>query len=71
LDQLTRNSVEVDRIFCIPLSWLCDPRHSKLKVISGMYGKLRRVWYYDLYEGELLWGITAKITKDFLELIKK
>jgi hypothetical protein len=28
------------------------------------------VWFFKEYEGELLWGITAKITKDFVALIE-
>lgn len=71
LAELTKNSVEVDRIFCIPLDWLCDPEHSKINEFMGADGKIRNVWFFDLYEGELLWGITAKITKDLIELIKK
>jgi len=71
LDKLTRNAVEVDRIFCIPLTWLCDPEHSRIQEFLGVDGKNRKVWVFDLYDGELLWGITAKITKDLIEIIKK
>jgi 8-oxo-dGTP pyrophosphatase MutT (NUDIX family) len=71
LDKLARNEIEVDRIFCIPLKWLCDPAHSKIKDFSGSDGNIRKVWFFDVYDGELLWGITAKITKDFIDLIKK
>jgi 8-oxo-dGTP pyrophosphatase MutT (NUDIX family) len=71
LDSLARNAIEVDKIFCIPLKWLCDPSHSKIKDFVGIDGKNREVWFFDLYDGELLWGITAKITKDLLEEIKK
>jgi 8-oxo-dGTP pyrophosphatase MutT (NUDIX family) len=71
LDKLTRNVVEVDRIFCIPLNWLCDPSHSRIQEFFSADEKSRNVWYFDLYDGELLWGITAKITQELLELIKK
>ena len=71
LDKLSRNSIEVDRIFCIPLAWLCDPEHSRIQEFFGADGKIRDAWFFDLYEGELLWGITAKITKDLIEIIKK
>ncbi len=71
LDMLTKNSIEVDRIFCIPLIWLCDPAHSKIKDFLGADGKNRKVWFFDPYDGELLWGITAKITKDLVEILKK
>lgn len=71
MDKLIRNTIEVDRIFCIPLNWLCDPEHSRIQEFPGNDGKNRNVWFFDLYDGELLWGITAKITKDLIELIKK
>jgi 8-oxo-dGTP pyrophosphatase MutT (NUDIX family) len=71
LKNINRNIVEVDRIFCIPLSWLCTPEHSRLEEFISPDGKARNVWYFDPYDGELLWGITAKITHDLLELIKK
>ncbi len=71
LEKINRNKLEVDRIFCIPLGWLCNPEHSRLEVFISSDGKARNVRYFDLYDGELLWGITAKITQDLLEIIKK
>lgn len=71
LENIRRNQVEVDRIFCIPLNWLCDPVHSRLKDYISDEGETRNVWFFDLFEGELLWGITAKITHDLIEIIKK
>ena len=71
LDTLARNAIEVDRIFCIPIDWLCNPIHSRTKSFTGADGKIRNSWFFDLYDGELLWGITAKITKELIELIKK
>ncbi len=71
LQQTNRNILEVDRIFCIPLNWLCDPGHSRIKNFISNDGNTREAWFFDLYDGELLWGITAKITHDMLELIKK
>lgn len=71
LEVITRNEVEVNRIFYIPLNWLCDPTHSRMEKIVSSDGKTRKVWYFDRYDGELLWGITAKITQELLEIIKK
>lgn len=71
LEMMNRNRIEVDRIFCIPLEWLCDPSHSRIKEYVTPEGETRPVWFFDVYDGELLWGITAKITKDLLKLIKK
>jgi 8-oxo-dGTP pyrophosphatase MutT (NUDIX family) len=71
LASLKRNENEVERIFFIPLEWLCGPSHSSFKNFVANDGKIRKVWFYDEYEGELLWGITAKITHEFIEIIKK
>lgn len=71
LDTLARNAIEVDRIFCIPLNWLCDSTNSKTKEFADADGNIREAWFFDLYDGELLWGITAKITIDLTEIIKK
>ena len=70
LDGLRGNGDEVDKIFCIPYSWLADPENSELTDYKTKQGVYRKVWFFKEYEGELLWGITAKITKDFVALIE-
>jgi len=59
------------RIFYIPLKWLCTASHSSFKDFVANDGNIRKAWFFEEYQGELLWGITAKITHDFIELIKK
>jgi 8-oxo-dGTP pyrophosphatase MutT (NUDIX family) len=71
LEKLKRNEMEVEKIFYIPLKWLCTRSHSKYKDFVSNDGNIRKVWFFDEYQGELLWGITAKITHDFIELINK
>ncbi len=71
LENLKKNASEVDRIFCIPISWLCAEGHSRKQKFKSDDGNIRNLWYFDLYEGELLWGLTAKITKDLIKLIQK
>ena len=70
LEGLQGNGDEVDKVFCIPYSWLADPENSQLTDYKTKQGIFRKVWFFKEYEGELLWGITAKITKDFVALIK-
>lgn len=70
LNGLQRNGPEVDKIFCIPYQWLADPKNSKLTDYKTSDGNIRKVWFFEMYENELLWGITALITKSFLQLIK-
>jgi 8-oxo-dGTP pyrophosphatase MutT (NUDIX family) len=70
LEGLQGNGDEVDKVFCIPYSWLADPDNSQLTDYKTKQGIFRKVWFFKEYEGELLWGITAKITKDFVALIE-
>jgi 8-oxo-dGTP pyrophosphatase MutT (NUDIX family) len=57
---------EVARVFTIPLGWLANPSnrwqferpHSTRGLIA-----------YHPYDGELLWGATARMTVDFLEVL--
>ena len=70
LNGLKRNGTEVDRIFCIPFQWLADPKNSELTDYKTSDGNIRKVWLFEMYENELLWGITALITKSFLQLVK-
>lgn len=66
---LQRNDREVDRIFCIPINWLSDPENSRLIDYRTSEGSIRKVWFFEKYDGEQLWGISGFITKSFLQLI--
>lgn len=57
---------EVSRVFTIPLSWLADPAHAEIhpRILPG--GSLEEVVVYQRYDGEVLWGISARITWDLL-----
>jgi 8-oxo-dGTP pyrophosphatase MutT (NUDIX family) len=59
---------EVGRVFTIPIKWLADPQNREEKLITRPGGQ---VWvsYYKPYEGETLWGLTARITVNFLEIL--
>ena len=58
---------EVSRIFTIPLEWLADPinHNVQLRELPSPHSPVP-VIYFDRYEGELLWGISAQITMNFL-----
>jgi len=58
--------VEVARIFTIPLSWLADKRNYWEFSIQSPD---RKVIAYHPYDGELLWGATARMTVNFLETL--
>ena len=57
---------EVERVFTIPLNWLADSRN---RWEFTMPGRKRFLIAYHPYDGELLWGATAKMTVDFLKVL--
>lgn len=70
--QFRLEPAEVARVFTIPLSWLAeranwDEQPLKLAGMSRPFTVIR----YHLYDGELLWGVTARITQDFLKVVMK
>jgi 8-oxo-dGTP pyrophosphatase MutT (NUDIX family) len=57
---------EVARIFTIPLAWLANPAN---RWEFEMPGRTRTLIAYHPYDGELLWGATARMTVDFLKVL--
>jgi len=59
-------SIEVARIFTIPLTWLADAsnRWELFRPDTG-----QPIVAYHPYDGELLWGATARMTADFLRIL--
>lgn len=57
---------EVERLFTIPLMWLADTRNRWEFPIAGRHGGLIA---YHPYDGELLWGATARIMVDLLTVL--
>jgi 8-oxo-dGTP pyrophosphatase MutT (NUDIX family) len=58
---------EVERVFTIPLAWLADAANWEERSVTPA-GSPRsfQVIYYHAYDGETLWGATARMTHDFL-----
>ncbi|MCI0518932.1 MAG: CoA pyrophosphatase [Chloroflexi bacterium] len=59
---------EVSRAFTIPLRWLADPanRRQELRRLPPPF-KPVPVIYYQNYDDELLWGVTARLTLSLIE----
>ena len=57
---------EVERVFTIPLNWLAE-RNNRWEFT--MPGRNRSLIVYHPYDGELLWGATARMTVDFLKVL--
>lgn len=61
---------EVSRVFSIPVAWLADPANHQVSWRTLKNGDASvPVIHFQRYEGELLWGITAKLTVSLLNLI--
>jgi 8-oxo-dGTP pyrophosphatase MutT (NUDIX family) len=67
--EMTLSSEEVMHAFTIPLQWLADSANWQEKPITRPDGRREMVIYYETYSGELLWGITARITLNFLQIL--
>jgi 8-oxo-dGTP pyrophosphatase MutT (NUDIX family) len=68
---LTLDSSEVSHTFTMPLNWLADQnnhevRHRQLSQTK----KPVPVVYYDKYDGELLWGATARMTLSLINTLR-
>jgi 8-oxo-dGTP pyrophosphatase MutT (NUDIX family) len=61
---------EVDRIFTIPLNWLADPKNYEVRMRGlQLLGRDVPVIYFSKFDGELLWGASARITILLLEAL--
>lgn len=65
LDQL-----EVARAFTIPLTWLANPDNYQIKQHQHENSRPFPVVYFEKYDGELLWGATARITLSLISLLQ-
>lgn len=61
---------EVQRAFTMPLAWLADPANREQRERIAPNGQSVSVVYFKQYDKELLWGVTARITLNFLEALK-
>ncbi len=59
-------AAEVARIFTMPLNWLAERSNRWEFVVPG---RGHSVIVYHPFDGEILWGATARMTVDLLELL--
>ena len=57
---------EVARIFTMPLAWLADKSN---RWEFNVLGRKNSLVFFHPFDGELLWGATARMTVDFIEII--
>ena len=68
--KLTINKREVESVFAIPLNWLMDEGNFYVEDYHNEKYGIRKVIHYKDYKGEHLWGFTAKVVQELLNLIK-
>ncbi len=71
LNGIQINKFEVERIIYIPLIWLRNPMNSGVEIYKEQNKRGHPVITFLNYEGEKVWGITASIIMQFLEIIRK
>jgi len=60
---------EVNRVFSIPIEWLADKKNYELKPYVHRSIRVHNVIYYREYDGEILWGLTARMTQLLLQTL--
>jgi 8-oxo-dGTP pyrophosphatase MutT (NUDIX family) len=71
-------ATEVSRVFSIPLAWLVNPENHTVQYRSipipnsaELSEKPHSVIFFQPYDNELLWGVSAQITVSFIDLLFK
>lgn len=70
LNGLRINEFEVDKVFCIPFDWLMEEDNLYQEDYIPPDGSLHKVWVFKPYDGERVWGITAQITRQLIDLLR-
>ncbi len=60
---------EIARVFTVPLAWLGNPDHLSLSTVHTWEGVKYPVHYYQPYEGEVIWGLTARIIQSLIKAL--
>jgi 8-oxo-dGTP pyrophosphatase MutT (NUDIX family) len=67
---LKANTSEVARCFGVPIKWLAEPSNLEVEYRQPMVpGPKIPVYYFKAYDDEVIWGVTARITVSFLEIL--
>lgn len=69
--ELRLDPSEVARAFTMPLRWLAEPANYRTE--ERHHPRSQRPWpvvYYEYFDGELLWGATARMTLSLIEVLK-
>ena len=68
--KLTLNPIEVASVFGVPIEWLSNPAHLEtLFEENSASGPHFPIYAFKPYQGEVIWGATARITRNLLQLL--
>ena len=66
------NQREVANAFGVPLHWLADPANLEVRERQSLAaGPSIPVYYFKPYQGEVIWGATARITLNLIESMRE
>lgn len=68
--EIIMNHAEVSKVFTIPIAWLADPVNWDERIRIFPNRQEETVVYFQPYEGEVVWGITARITLTLLQVLE-
>jgi len=66
--QLSLSPAEVTRVFTMPLQWLTYPENREIRMLNRS-GRDVEVIYFKPYDGEVLWGATARMVNNLMEVL--
>lgn len=61
------SNIEVGRVFTVPVNWLAEKANRWEFFFPG---RPQSLIAYHPYDGELLWGVTAQMTDDFIQCLQ-
>jgi 8-oxo-dGTP pyrophosphatase MutT (NUDIX family) len=68
--KLTLNPTEVASVFGVPIEWLSNPAHLEtLFEENSVSGPHFPIVAFKPYQGEVIWGATARITRNLLQVL--
>ena len=73
---LQLEEIEVSRVFTVPLNWLTNPDHHEIRYRNIpqpfsqiLHRESHPVIYFNPYQDELLWGVSAEIILSFINIL--
>jgi len=68
--ELNINPAEVDHVFGVPINWLSNPTNLETRFLEApATGPHIPVYTFTSFHGEVIWGATARITRNLLQLL--